>query len=86
MGLLALAVAFLIFYIFLANHLVSQEYKIGLMRNELNELVAKSASLGEGMGSEVSLEELNYFAQNAGMVRALEHDVVFTSSDVAIGR
>lgn len=79
--LVFLALASVLFYIFLSNFLVSQKYLLNLRRQQFNQLSAELSSESVGHSR---INDLLSFVRASGMVEAVDAGTILEDSGVAL--
>lgn len=76
----------LLFYIFLSNYVLSQKYRLEVLKHRLDQAHALADTVGDPNTTGDSITELTAFAQKSGMVEAKDVYSLFEDSGVALSR
>lgn len=83
-GLLLGMAALLLAYIIISNQVVARRYSLRQLRGQLNEANAAWEGVNAASESKYSLDDLNQFAKQQGLVESREGGAIFAQSGVAL--
>ncbi|OGN20507.1 MAG: hypothetical protein A3I32_00220 [Candidatus Yanofskybacteria bacterium RIFCSPLOWO2_02_FULL_45_10] len=81
--MLVVAAGLVLYYVFLANRLVTIAYQEKQMNNQLADLTVRHGDLAAQQANTSTLSNLSAFAQNAGLVEQAVPDSIFSDTSLA---
>lgn len=85
LGLLGVALAAFLVYIFMSNNIISQKYSQDLLRRQLNKANISLELENSTRENQISIESMYSYAQKAGIIEAKETESVFASGNEDTG-
>lgn len=79
-----IALALIVFYLFISNFIVSQKYALNAARLELGGVSVDLAVEGSGEAMEPAITKIINYAQNSGMIEARATDSIVEDSGFAV--
>lgn len=84
--LLAFITALILYYVFIANRVASNDYKLSTLQNKLVSIQEENSLLSAKKLSFDNMPSLVQFANNSNMVEALNVTHIFEKGSVALNR